>query len=154
MRSTGAFRSRRFALRALGLRWGLIGALALGGFGSACKSDGQKVGQAPAHAPPAVVTIDTGARKVPFRVELAITPDQHERGLMYRQHLDAGAGMLFISSEVREQVFWMKNTLIPLDMIFLGADRRIVGIVQNAEPQTTSARKVDAPSQYVLEIGG
>jgi uncharacterized protein len=154
MRSIGALQSRRFALRALGLRWALIGALALGGFGSACKSDGQKVGQAPAHSPQAVVSVDTGGRKVPFRVELAITPEQHARGLMYRQHLDADAGMLFISNDVREQVFWMKNTLIPLDMIFLGADRRIVGIVQNAEPETTSERKVGAPSQYVLEIGG
>ena len=48
----------------------------------------------------------------------------------------------------------MKNTLIPLDMIFIDADRKIVGIVQNAEPQTLTERSVDGLSQYVLEIGG
>jgi uncharacterized membrane protein (UPF0127 family) len=48
----------------------------------------------------------------------------------------------------------MKNTLIPLDMIFIGADWRIAGIVENAEPKTLTAREVPAPSQYVLEING
>jgi hypothetical protein len=62
--------------------------------------------------------------------------------------------MLFISEIAAPQVFWMKNTLIPLDMIFIGADWRIAGIVENAEPQTLTAREVAAPSQYVLEIGG
>ena len=87
-------------------------------------------------------------------MELAITPQEHERGLMYREHLAPDAGMLFISESPRRQVFWMKNTLIPLDMIFIGADWRIAGIVENAEPKTLSAREVAAPSQYVLEIGG
>ena len=58
------------------------------------------------------------------------------------------------STRRRPLVFWMKNTLIPLDMIFIGADRRIVGIVENAEPQTRDARRVEGLSQYVLEIGG
>jgi uncharacterized membrane protein (UPF0127 family) len=102
----------------------------------------------------ATVTIDTGARKVPFKVELAITAGEHERGLMFREHLDADAGMLFIADSPRHQVFWMKNTLIPLDMIFIGADWRIAGIVENAEPKTLSSRDVGVPSQYVLEING
>jgi uncharacterized membrane protein (UPF0127 family) len=101
-----------------------------------------------------IVTIDTGDSKVPFKVELAITPDEQERGLMFREHLDPDAGMLFISEAPRHHVFWMKNTLIPLDMIFIGADWRIAGIVQNAEPKTLSAREVPGVSQYVLEIGG
>ncbi|HXU02068.1 MAG TPA: DUF192 domain-containing protein [Polyangia bacterium] len=100
------------------------------------------------------VTIDTGARRVPFKVELAVTPSEHERGLMFRDHLNPDAGMLFISDSPRRQVFWMKNTLIPLDMIFIGADWRIAGIVENAEPKTLTSREVPAPSQYVLEIGG
>ena len=73
---------------------------------------------------------------------------------MYRQHLDADAGMLFINDAPSPLVFWMKNTLIPLDMIFIGSDRRIVGIVENAEPQTETPRRVEGVSQYVLEIGG
>ena len=101
-----------------------------------------------------IVTIDTGESKVPFKVELAITPDEQERGLMFREHLDPDAGMLFISNEPRHHVFWMKNTLIPLDMIFISADWRIAGIVQNAEPKTLSAREVAGVTQYVLEIGG
>ena len=101
-----------------------------------------------------IVTIDTGESKVPFKVELAITAGEHERGLMFREHLDADAGMLFIADSPRHQVFWMKNTLIPLDMIFIGADWRIAGIVENAEPKTLSSRDVGVPSQYVLEING
>jgi uncharacterized membrane protein (UPF0127 family) len=48
----------------------------------------------------------------------------------------------------------MKNTLIPLDMIFIGGDHRVVGVVENAEPQTLTGRRVDGDSQYVLEING
>ena len=123
----------------------LLLAIAAGAVGPACKT-------APARAPTA--TIDTGERKVPFKVELAITPAEHERGLMFREHLEPDTGMLFISDSPRRQVFWMKNTLIPLDMIFIGSDWRIAGIVENAEPKTLTAREVPAPSQYVLEIGG
>jgi len=107
-----------------------------------------------ARTPTPTVTIDTGERKVPFKVELAITPSEQERGLMYREHLDPDAGMLFISDSPRHHVFWMKNTLIPLDMIFIGADWRIAGIVENAEPKTLTSREVPGISQYVLEIGG
>jgi uncharacterized membrane protein (UPF0127 family) len=123
----------------------LLAAIALGAAGPACKT---------ARTATPLVTVDTGVRKVPFKVELAVTPSEHERGLMFREHLDPEAGMLFISDAPRRQVFWMKNTLIPLDMIFIGADWRIAGIVENAEPKTLSPREVDAPSQYVLEIGG
>lgn len=129
-------------------------AFALAVLGSGCKSDGQRAGSTSTPAAAASATIDTGARQLTFRVELAITPQEQERGLMFRKSLDADAGMLFVSETERPHVFWMKNTLIPLDMIFIGANRRIVGIVQNAEPQSLNGRQVDGPSQYVLEIGG
>jgi uncharacterized protein len=121
----------------------------------ACKSEGQKA--APASAPTntaARVTIDAGDRKIVFRVEVALTPEEHARGLMYRTRLATDAGMIFVFDEPRIERFWMKNTLIPLDMIFIGADRHIVGVVENAAPETEDERKVGAPSQYVLEIGG
>jgi len=102
---------------------------------------------------PTVVVPATG-RDVTFRVEVARTPPEHERGLMYRSHLDADAGMLFLFDRPQALTFWMKNTLIPLDMLFIDSDRKIVGIVENAEPQTLTSRRVDAPAQYVLEIGG
>jgi uncharacterized membrane protein (UPF0127 family) len=130
-------------------------ALLIGGLSAACKSDGQKVGSAPARAnAPATAVVDTGTRKLTFRIELAMTPEEQARGLMYRSRLETDAGMLFVARQPRPQSFWMKNTLIPLDMIFIGGDRRIVGIVENAEPETETARFVGVPSQYVLEIGG
>ncbi len=89
-----------------------------------------------------------------FRVEVAVTPEEHARGLMYRSQLADDAGMIFVFEEPSIQRFWMKNTLIPLDMIFIGTDRKIVGVVENAAPETESERMVGAPSQYVLEIGG
>ena len=98
--------------------------------------------------------VQADGRPVPFRVEVALTPEEHARGLMYRSRLDPDAGMLFVFDEPRVQRFWMKNTLIPLDMIFIGADRRIAGVVENAAPETETERMVPARSLYVLEIGG
>ncbi len=89
-----------------------------------------------------------------FRVELAIKPEEFQRGLMFRTELAPDAGMLFVAKFPQRHTFWMKNTLIPLDMIFIGADRRIVGVVENAEPQTLTGRFVPALSQYVLDIPG
>jgi uncharacterized protein len=120
----------------------------------ACKSGGQTAATTSAPASSASVAIDTGDRKVSFRVEVAVTPEEHARGLMYRSKLAADAGMIFVFDEPSVQRFWMKNTLIPLDMIFIGKDRKIVGVVEDAMPETESERMVGAPSQYVLEIGG
>jgi uncharacterized membrane protein (UPF0127 family) len=102
----------------------------------------------------ASVLVPAAGRNVSFRVELARTPEEHERGLMYRPQLDPDAGMLFLFDRPAPLSFWMKNTLIPLDMLFIDADHKIVGIVENAEPQTLTSRRVDEPAQYVLEIGG
>jgi hypothetical protein len=73
---------------------------------------------------------------------------------MYRRELPADHGMLFIFPDESVLTFWMQNTPIPLDMIFIGSDLKIVGIVRDAVPFTTSARSVGAPSRYVLEING
>jgi uncharacterized membrane protein (UPF0127 family) len=129
----------------------LVG-VAAGAIGAACKTQQAPAGAARTAAP--TVTIESAGRPLAFRVELAISRDEQARGLMYRQHLDADAGMLFVNDAPGPLVFWMKNTLIPLDMIFIGPDHRIVGIVENAEPQTETPRRVDGLSQYVLEIGG
>lgn len=108
---------------------------------------------APAPAAHVVVETSAGDRHV-VRVELARTDDERARGLMWRERLDPDAGMLFLFEETAQHGFWMKNTLIPLDMIFIGEDGRIVGIVESAAPQTTTLREVDAPSRYVLEVNG
>jgi uncharacterized protein len=123
----------------------------------ACKNPGaekQAASAAPPDALTSAVVVDTGARRVTFHVEVARTNEEHERGLMYREHLAPDVGMLFVFDRPSLQAFWMKNTLIPLDMIFIAADRTIAGIVHDAEPLTLTTRRVDEPSQYVLEIGG
>lgn len=142
-------------------RVGLALALSLGiavaaGAVSGCKnSQRMSGGTSAAEAVPARVDIAVGGgRNVPFRVELARSEPEREKGLMYRERMDADAGMLFVFERPAPLTFWMKNTFIPLDMIFIGADRHIVGIVENAEPRTLSARRVDGLSEYVLEING
>lgn len=105
--------------------------------------------------PPARVVVETasGARHT-VKVEIARTEPQRQHGLMNRTALGEDAGMLFLFDETSEHAFWMMDTLIPLDMIFIGDDGRIVGIVERAEPRTTTSRTVGAPSRYVLEVNG
>jgi uncharacterized membrane protein (UPF0127 family) len=130
----------------------------LGGLaGGGCKNSAgqrQTAPSAPGEAAPATVVVDTGERKVTFHVELARTEPEREKGLMYRERLAPDAGMLFLFERPSVQTFWMKNTLIPLDMVFIASDLSVVGVVANAQPLTLTARSVGEPSQYVLEIGG
>jgi uncharacterized protein len=88
------------------------------------------------------------------QVEVARTNQQRARGLMFRRDLPRDRGMLFIFDETSEHPFWMHDTLIALDLIHLGDDRRVVGVVENAEPRTDTPRTVGKPSRYVVEVGG
>ena len=89
-----------------------------------------------------------------FKVELARSPHEHAVGLMHRQSLPADQGMLFIFNDDAVRSFWMKNTLIPLDMLFISNAGQVVGIVHEAEPLTLDSRSVGQKSRYVLEING
>jgi uncharacterized membrane protein (UPF0127 family) len=100
------------------------------------------------------VTFQNKAGASVFDVELALDEATHERGLMFRKQVPEGTGMLFVFPEEGPRVFWMKNTLIPLDMVFLSASRKIVGIIENTEPLTTSPRDSHAAAKYVLELAG
>jgi uncharacterized membrane protein (UPF0127 family) len=100
---------------------------------------------------PTVVFKPIGKPEVRLPVEMARTARQIQRGLMYRKFLPPDGGMLFMFRKTKVQSFWMKNTLIPLDMIFVSADMSVVGVVENAEPQTTKSRTVGKPSLYVIE---
>jgi hypothetical protein len=87
-------------------------------------------------------------------VEVAATPESRTRGLMWRKALPAGQGMLFIFPGEEVQGFWMRNTLIPLDMLFIDSTGLIVGIIERAEPHSLANRSVGVPSRYVLEVPG
>ena len=102
--------------------------------------------------PRPIATIKTSRTSVQFELELAKTPQERRQGLMFREHLADDAGMLFLFPKTEIQRFWMKNTLIPLDMIFIDEAMRIVGIVENAEPMTLEGRSVEMASKYVLEV--
>jgi uncharacterized protein len=95
-----------------------------------------------------------GNQRAAVAVEIASTPSQRELGLMYRNSLPEDAGMLFIFPNPAHQVFWMHNTPLPLDMIFVGASGRIIGIVANAQPESDRYLSVDGDSLYVLEVNG
>jgi uncharacterized protein len=91
---------------------------------------------------------------VAVEVEIVSTQAQIERGLMYREHLPPDQGMLFLMPEEREWSFWMRNTLIPLDLLFIASDMTIAGIVERAEPRTETLRTVGKSSRFVLEVNG
>lgn len=101
-----------------------------------------------------VVLTGTGGKKHAFDVEVAVTRDARTRGLMWRYALADTAGMLFIFPRQQPLSFWMRNTLIPLDMLFIDAQGSVVSIQENAEPRTLSARPSAGPALYVLEVRG
>lgn len=111
--------------------------------------------KAPALPHRRVTLTDARGGKHVVDAEVASTRDQRTRGLMWRTVLPEGTGMLFVFEQEDWLSFWMRNTLIPLDMIFARADLTIVGIVENAEPKTLSPRSPgDVRSKFVLEVPG
>ena len=101
-----------------------------------------------------VVTIETAAGPVRYTVELADDDPSRERGLMFRVSLPPDRGMLFDFFQERPESFWMKNTLIPLDIIFIRADGHIANIAEQAKPGDLTAIPSDGPVRAVLEIPG
>ena len=92
-----------------------------------------------------------------FYVELAVTSEEISRGLMFREHLDPDKGMLFIYKYEGVHYFWMKNTLIPLDMIWINGNREVISISKDVQPCQTSQCPLISPEQkvqYVLELNG
>lgn len=100
------------------------------------------------------VTIISGRNKTSVIAEIADNPITQARGLMFRSSLPEGQGMLFIFGSDEPRSFWMKNTLIPLDLIFAKSDGTIVDIKENFEPcnDFDCPRYVSKPAAYVLEV--
>ena len=126
------------AIRALGLLAAvLVGLLPL----AACSSDDRLV----AH---------TATGDYSFTVEVVDTPAARNKGLMFRQSLAKDAGMLFDFKQEQQTAFWMQNTFIPLDMVFISADGEVRTIHVNAKPHDTTSIPSGVPVQFVLEIPG
>ena len=89
-----------------------------------------------------------------FKVEIVQTEAERAQGLMFRQRLAANAGMLFDFQDEQLVAFWMKNTLIPLDMIFIRGDGRIANIAQRAVPLSLDAVPSTEAVRFVLEVNG
>ncbi|HMO09705.1 MAG TPA: DUF192 domain-containing protein [Paracoccaceae bacterium] len=91
---------------------------------------------------------------VRFSVELALTPAEQARGLMFRESMARSAGMLFVYPRPQRASFWMRNTLIPLDMIFAGADGTVSHVHANARPRDETPIFGGDAVLAVLEING
>ena len=100
------------------------------------------------------MVITTANGRFVYDIEVATTPQQQARGLMYRTSLGVNKGMLFIFQREQMQAFWMANTLIPLDMVFIDAEARLVSIQREAEPLSQTSRPSEGPARFVLEIDG
>lgn len=119
----------------------LIAVLAVAAPLAACSDEGNLV-------------LHTATGDYSFNVEVVDTPETRAEGLMFRQELADDAGMLFDFQQEREVSFWMRNTFIPLDMIFVGSDGVVKTIHVNARPQDPTSIPSQVPVQFVLEIPG
>jgi uncharacterized membrane protein (UPF0127 family) len=100
------------------------------------------------------LTVTSAGKQHAFKVEVARTPEQQERGLMFRDHLAPDHGMIFPMAPPRVASFWMKNTVIPLDMIFVRSDGTIAKIAAETVPYSLDPVSSDEPVAAVLEIAG
>jgi uncharacterized membrane protein (UPF0127 family) len=108
---------------------------------SACSADNRAV-------------FHTSKGDFPFTLEIADTEAAREKGLMFRTSLAPDAGMLFDYHREQQASFWMQNTLIPLDMIFISADGIVKTIHVNAQPRDTTSIPSVVPIRFVVEIPG
>ena len=98
------------------------------------------------------LTVDTESGPLDFEVELAITPEQRRQGLMFREDLESDQGMLFDFGRTGPVTMWMRNTFIPLDMLFIEADGRIARIVADTQPLSDAVIGSGGPVRAVLEL--
>lgn len=101
---------------------------------------------------PDEVTVLARSGPVAYRVEIADDPDEQARGLMFRTGMAPDAGMLFIFPDPRPAAFWMKNTILPLDIVFIDATGRILNIAENTTPFSERALPSDGDALAVLEV--
>lgn len=101
-----------------------------------------------------VADLRAGATEVRFRIEVADDEAERNQGLMFREAMPRFEGMLFVYEREQPVSFWMKNTLIPLDMLFFDATGRLTHVHENAVPGDLTPIPSEGPAQFVLEING
>ncbi|MBB6125076.1 DUF192 domain-containing protein [Sphingobium subterraneum] len=125
---------------------------------SGCKAAPERQPSALSQAMPTVPLViqqgDRGVSSSSFTVEIALTPAQQERGLMFRKSVPDKGGMLFPMDPPRTASFWMKNTLIPLDIIFIRTDGTIAMIAEQTTPHSLAPISAGIPVAAVLELRG
>lgn len=105
--------------------------------------------------PTTEIVIQTSTGKHKFQVELATTPDQMQRGLMYRREMAAGHGMLFdYGADQAGIAMWMKNTFIPLDMLFVKSDGSVLNFAERTVPGSLVSVPAAGPVRAVIELNG
>lgn len=113
--------------------------------------------QAPGTPPPldwshGTLEVDTATGAHPFNIEIADTEDERNRGLMYRTFMAPDAGMLFLYDREQSVAFWMKNTILPLDLVFIRADGTVFDVALGAVPYTLEPIPSGGPVLAVLEL--
>jgi uncharacterized protein len=107
---------------------------------------------APAPAQTEPLTVRTASGEHRFQVEVARTDEQRARGLMFRRYMPPDRGMLFDFKVEQPVMMWMRNTYIPLDMIFISRDGRVINVAENTEPMSERTIASAAPAFAVLEV--
>jgi uncharacterized membrane protein (UPF0127 family) len=100
------------------------------------------------------LTIDAADDRFEFQVEMAVSPEQRSQGLMFRESLEEDRGMLFDFGKPQRASMWMRNTYLPLDMLFIDADGRITQIAENTQPLSDAVVASHQPVRAVLELAG
>jgi uncharacterized membrane protein (UPF0127 family) len=140
----------------------LLAAAAVAALACACGAAAGPGSSAPAPTPTAATAAPAGPRaEMPsgavYRLELARTPEEQALGLMYRESLPDRTGMLFLFDDAQPHHFWMKNTMIPLDMIWMDESGRVVYVSANTPPckaEPCATYGPEGPARQVLEIAG
>ena len=100
------------------------------------------------------LAIDAAHDRFEFQVEMAVSPEQRSQGLMFRESLEEDRGMLFDFGKPQRAAMWMRNTYVPLDMLFIDADGRITQIAANTQPLSDAVVASREPVRAVLELRG
>lgn len=132
----------------------LVGALSGTPLAASAAEDMSEPTQAQPTLPQEKLTVQSVSGKHVFTVELATTPRQQQVGEMFRTQIPADSGMLFVWQGPQQSDMWMENTLVPLDIVFIGADHHIQAIAENAVPQSLAHISSHGPAIATLELAG